>query len=321
MLRLLNSLFVLLCVIIMASCGFVDLRQIGINIEPNEADSVLPESHSPVILKFDTAVVKIDAETVMQISSDLGTMDGDKFWNGNHLYFVPIPGWTAGVRYTLNLMGTIHSVDGRELRLERNVSFYAINKNTPPSLEWYRPFSGASVGTNGIVLEFYFSRSMDRVSVESAFTLEGSGNNVFEWSADDKKLKVIPERTLSPWVLYRWNLRDSARSINGVPLPGIYSGHFTTDLDQTLPQVTNVFPVLFSNGSWYPTGADIETGLGIGQGIAVAFNKPMGENVLRSLRFEPSITGRTEFLSEKKHSLHFYKRPGAGNDIHPDSFG
>jgi hypothetical protein len=44
---------------------------------------------------------------------------------------------------------------------------------------------------------------------------------------------------------------------------------------------------------------DIETDLGSGQSIAVEFNKIMSDNVLRSLRFEPSLTGRAEILSEK----------------------
>ena len=294
-----NNSLILLCAITFVSCGFIDLRQIGITIEPNNPDSVLPGMYSPVIIKFDTGMVKNEAENILQISSDLGTMRGDTFWEGNNLYFVPVSGWTAGVRYTLSLIGNVRSVDGRELRLSRFISFYAINKNTPPMLEWHSPSAGASVGTNDMVFEFHFSRSMDRISVESALALDGIGNKIFEWSDSNRKLKIIPDRALVPWILYQWNLRDSARSADGVPLPKTYSGYFLTNLDQTLPKVTGVYPVLFSDGSWYPTGADIETGLGIGQGIAVDFSKPMGDNVIRSLRFEPSLSGRTEYLSEK----------------------
>jgi len=303
-----NNLFVLLCATILASCGLVDFRPIGIGIEPSP-NSILSESYSPVIIMFDTGMVKNEAESILQVSSDLGAVRGDKFWRGDHLYFVPVSGWTAGIRYTLSLMGTVRSLDGRELRLGHFASFYAINKNTPPLLEWHSPSSGASIGTNNVVFEFHFSRSMDRLSVESALTLDGVGNKIFEWSADDRQLRVIPERDLSPWIMYRWNLRDSARSFDGVPLPKTYSGHFTTCMDQTLPHVTSIFPVLFSDGSWHSTGVCIETGLRQGQGIAVKFNKPMGENVLRSLRFEPYLTGRTEFLSEESIVYIFTRDP------------
>jgi hypothetical protein len=309
MFRFWNKFLILLCVILIISCGFIDLRPIGIEIEPYKTDSLLPDLYSPVILKFDTEMQKDDVEGIMQISSDISSVRGDKHWEENDLYFVPMQGWTAGVRYTLSLLGTIRSVDGRETRIERSVSFYAINKNTPPLLEQYSPVSGSSIGTNNVVFEFHFSRSMDKHTVESAFTFEGIGNKTFEWLDDDKVLKVIPDKSLTPWIMYRWNLKDSAKSIDGVPLPKTYSGFFTTDLDQTLPQVTNVYPALFLDGCWYPTGINLETGLRSGHGVVVSFNKPMGENILRSLRFEPSLTGRTEMLSEKSIVYIFTKDP------------
>lgn len=300
MLRLRNNpLTLLLCTITCVSCGFIDLRPIDISIEPGVSDSLLNYPDSPLIVKFNTEMVKEDAEGIMQVSSDMGLMSGDFSWRGNSLYFTPVPEWTAGIRYTLSLFGTIRSVDGREIRIERFISFYAINKNEHPVLLWHSPADGASVGTGSLIFEYHFSRSMDRQTTESALTIEGIGNKTYTWLSDDKILKISHDKTLSPWTSYRWNLKDSARSKDGVPLPKAYSGSFTTNLDQTLPKVVNVFPVLFSGGSWYPTGSNLETGLGPGNGIAVEFNKPMGENVLRSIRFEPSLAGRTEMLSEK----------------------
>lgn len=288
----------LLCAISVLSCGFIDLRLIEYSITPDISGSVLEETFSPVIIKFDAEMEKTAAEKILQISSDAGVTKGDLSWEGNSLYFTPITGWTAGVRYTASLTGTARSVDGRELRLAHYVSFYAVNDNEPPLLEQHYPAAGESVGTNGIVPEFHFSRPMDRITTESALSIEGTGNNILKWSDDSRTLNVIIENSLSPWTSYRWTLRDSAKSADGVPLPKTYSGYFTTNLDKLLPQVKRVYPVLSSNGAWYPTGADIAAGLASGHGIAVEFNKPMGENVLRSLRFEPALTGRTEMLSE-----------------------
>jgi hypothetical protein len=252
---------------------------------------------------------KNDAEGILQVSSDSGVVKGDRFWEGNNLYFVPASGWTAGVRYTLSLSGTMLAVDGRELRLEHFVSFYAINKNAPPFLEEHVPADGVSLGINDISFEFRFSCPMNRLSVESALTIDGIGNKIFEWSDNDKTLKVIPDSKLSALTLYRWNLQDSAKSADGVPLAKAYSSHFTTDLDKTLPQAEKIYPVLNIGGQWFPIGADIETGLMSGHGIAIAFNKPMGENALTSLRFEPSLTGRAEFLSEKSIVYIFTRDP------------
>ncbi|MCL2229666.1 MAG: hypothetical protein FWC01_01075 [Treponema sp.] len=310
MLRLRNSLTVcLLCALIFLSCGFVDLRPIGIGIEPNDMNSLLPDSFSPLIIKFDTEVIKNEAEGIMQINSDYGSVRGDKFWRNNDLYFVPLQGWTAGVRHTLNLSGTIRSIDGREIRIDRFIPFYAINRNAHPFLAAHYPEPGESVGTNNFIFEFQFSLSMDKLSVETALALDGIGNKTFEWSDNDRLLKVIIDNPLTPWSLYRWSIKDTAKSADGVPLPKTYSGHFTTDLDRTLPSVTGVYPAIFSDGEWFATGANIENGLGGGMGIIISFNKPMGENAARSIRFEPSLSGRAEFLSVDKIVYVFTRDP------------
>jgi len=305
---LINLPFVLLCAYLL-SCGFLDLRPVEISIEPSETNSLLAEVYSPVILKFSTKMERNEAEGILQVSSDSGVVKGDRFWKENDLYFIPVAGWTAGTRYTLSLSGTIRAVDGREIRLERFVSFYAVNKNEPPFLEWFSPFEGESTGTTGFCFEFHFSCPMNRLSVESALSLDGVVNKTYQWSDNDKKLKVINDGKLSAFTLYKWNLQNSAKSIDGVPLAKSYSSYFTTDLDKTLPRVENVYPVLNTNGQWFPTGAKIEKGLMPGQGIAVVFNKAMGENVLRSLRFEPSLTGKIEYLSEKSVVYIFTRDP------------
>jgi len=300
MFRFLNKFLLIFLCVIFTSCGIIDLRPIGIMPEPNEMNSLLPDPFSPLIIRFDTEVVKNEAEGIIQVSSDYGSIRGDKIWRENDLYFMPLQGWTAGVRHTITLSGTIRSVDGREARIDRFIPFYAINRNPHPLLESHFPLPGASVGTNNLIFEFQFSHSMDRLSVESALALEGINNKTYEWSANDHVLNVIIDNPLTPWNLYRWSLKDTAKCTDGVPLPKTYSGYFLTDLDQTLPVVTNVCPALFSDGNWFSTGAEINTGLGQGMGIIISFNKSMGENVLRSIRFEPSLSGRAEFISENK---------------------
>lgn len=308
--RFLSKLFLLLALsAIFLSCGFIDPRPIEYSIEPDGPDAFLSGAFSPVIIRFDAEMIKDEAEKIPQVTSGAGVIRGDFSWEENDLYFTPIQGWTAGIRYTAGFSGTARSVDGRELRLARYVSFYAINRSQPPLLEEHYPADGASVGTGDASLEFYFSQPMDRLTVEYALTTEGISDKTFEWSLDDKKLKVNVTGALSPWTSYRWNIKDSAKSKDGAPLPRTYSGHFTTNLDQNPPRVTGVFPVTRSNGSWYPTGADAKTGLASGQGIAVEFSKPMGDNVLRSVRFEPALAGKTETLSENSVVYIFSKDP------------
>jgi hypothetical protein len=289
------------------ACGFMDLRPMGIHTFPSEEETVLPGEYSRVILSFDTEMDRQKTEALFQINSSGVSVEGDLSWDGNRLSFVPVPGWTPGTRYALVLSGTVYSLDGRELRLDRYVPFYAVHKNPPPLLVGCNPADGASTRTgdlgsvsgSGPVLELRFSRPMEKLSAQAAFTLEGVGEKKYEWLDNDTVLRVTPEKTLSPWKVYRWTVSAKAMSRDGVPLAKEFSARFSTDLDQLMPKLEMVYPVLLSGGRWIPSGGAIETDLGPAQGIALGFNKPMGESVLRSLTFEPSLAGRTESLSEK----------------------
>ena len=290
---------VIIATLFCMSCGFADLRPLEAGTSPKEQDTVLQGEYSPLSVWFNTGMVRKEAENLLQVSSDTGMVEGDRFWNGNTLVFVPAAGWTAGTRYLLSLSGIARSLDGRELRLERYVSFFALNRSAPPFVEWHSPSDGESVGANDLRMEIRFSQAMDRSSVESSLTVEGMADKKTEWSGDGRTITVTSEKSLSPWAVYQWTLKTGAKSADGVPLVQAFSAVFSTDLDRVMPQVSRVYPVLYSDGAWFPAGGSIEDNFGPGLGVAVEFNKPMAEAVLRSLRFEPSLPGRTEKLSEK----------------------
>jgi len=281
-----------------SSCGFVDLRSIDVRTNPKNRDTVVPGEYSPVSVWFGTEMVRNEAENLLLVSSDTGMVEGDRFWNGNTLLFVPAAGWTAGTRYVLGVSGMARAVDGREIRLDIIVPFFALNRSPPPLVEYFSPADGESVSVSGLQFRICFSQPMDKPSVETALTVEGMSGKIFEWQ-DDKTLTLIPERNLSPWTIFRWTIKTSAKSAAGVPLPNVVSAVFSTDYDRLLPQVSGVYPVIHSDGYWFQTGGSLEEDFGPGLGIVVEFNKPMADTVIRSLRFEPSLTGRTEIFSDK----------------------
>jgi hypothetical protein len=158
-------------------------------------------------------------------------------------------------------------------------------------------------------MELNFSRSMERLSVESAILLEGINDKKYEWSNDDSTLTITVSNPLAPLNHYRWTLRDSAKSSDGVPLIQTISGQFNTNLDFNIPYVKKVYPVLYADGCWYPTGLSVESGFGINQSIAVEFNKPMSGTALRSIHIEPPVSLRTEFITESSVICIFTKNP------------
>jgi hypothetical protein len=279
----------------------MDLRPIAVSTSPGGMNEVLSGEYAPVTVSFDTEMIKTDAQGAVQVNSGDGSVEGDFSWEGNRLSFVPLSGWKAGTRYTLSLSGTVYAQDGRELRLDRHVPFYVLSRSGPPVVEFFFPPDGASVevkaGGTGIA-ELRFSLPMDRTSTETAFTMEGLGERFFEWEDGDRLLRISGEKALAPWATYRWTMGARARSRDGVPLAKTVSAQFCTDADRIFPRTPLVFPAIRSGPRWLPAGEDMAGGLGPGQGIIIEFNKPMGENFFRLIRFEPSLAGRTEKISE-----------------------
>jgi hypothetical protein len=262
-------------------------------------NAVLPSAYSPVVVNFGAVMERAGAVELLRITRSGGSVEGDISWNGISLLFVPAAGWTAGVRYELVLSGSAWAVDGRELRVEKYLPFYAVSASGPPLVESFVPPDGASVGTSPgeTRIGIRFSRAMDRLSTEMAFTFEGAGKLSYAWEDGDTLLTVQSEKNLEPWTVYRWSLGEGALGKDGVPLGKKSGGHFVTDSDRIVPRVTAVFPMLRSGGIWLPSGGTIENDLGPGQGIGIDFNKPMSEKVLLSMRIDPSLSGRAEFRS------------------------
>ncbi|MDR3138607.1 MAG: Ig-like domain-containing protein [Treponema sp.] len=284
------------------SCGFMDLRPIGIRVYPGEPGLLLPGPFTPLVLAFDTPMENLSTERILRVSFNGGQVEGDLNWEENKLSFVPAAPWSAGIGYTLSLLGTVYAEDGRELRLAKYIPFSARSSASQPSLSSFVPSEGASVGItpeDGAYVELNFSLPMDRKTTEDAFSLSGTGDLRFSWRENGRVLRIDTGNPLSPWELYRWTLSDGALSRAGAPLAKSASAWFTTDRDRIFPRVSRTCPMIQKDGTWLDTGGALEDGLGSGLAVGVEFNKPMERaSLLRALRFEPSLAGRTEQLSE-----------------------
>ncbi|MDR0388707.1 MAG: Ig-like domain-containing protein [Spirochaetaceae bacterium] len=297
----LTALF--LAVFLAASCGFADLRPVPYTTVPERAYGVLYGSYAPVLVRFGTEMVQSEAEKLISISFREGPVSGDLGWDGNTLYFTPRSPWSAGLQYTLSLNGNAFAKDGRELRVSSYMPFYAEKTGALPFLRSFSPGDGISVGVNpeeGALLVLEFSESMDRKSTEYAFTWDCPGDKDVLWYNDDRSLELRPKEKLNPWTAYHWSISTRAKSRDGIPLAGKYEGTFITNRDTLIPAVERCFPLAASGPAWVETGGNIGDGLGSGGAIGVGFTKAMNrESMLRSLRFEPGLAGRTEQLDDR----------------------
>jgi hypothetical protein len=288
--------------VLLGSCkNFINLEPIGFSTYPGGDNTVLETETTALSVRFDTAMDHLETQKALSAGSAGGAFRGDMFWRGDTLYFQPLEPWLPGVRYSLSLEGTIYALDGREDRVSKHVPFYAVTREAAPYGIGFSPEEGASVGVGsaeGAFVRIVFSRPMDRQSTADAFSLEGVSEKELRWFEDDTVMEAHPKNSLAPWTVYRWTLSDKARSRGGVPLGKGMNGSFVTDADRVLPRVTEVYPLIRGgpeSGSWWiKTGAAPENGLGHDQALGIEFNKPMDESVLRSLRFDPPLPGRTE---------------------------
>jgi len=300
-----NRSWLLLLHAFLAGCGaFVNLKPINITVYPGADNTVLPTETSAISVHFDTAVDRLEAQKILSVNFAGGTVKGDLDWQGDTLFFTPLEPWQPGLRYTVNLNGTIYALDGREERVSRYVPFYAVHRAAAPYALEFSPVNGASVGVrpdNGAFVRIVFSEPMDRFSTD-AFSLNGVSNLEFVWSEDDTVLEAYPKMPLNPWTDYRWTVSTKAKGRNGVFLGREINGQFVTDADRLLPAVKEVFPLIrgavASGARWIKTGAPMESGFGSGQAIGIEFNKPMDESALRNIRFEPSLAGHTEMWKD-----------------------
>lgn len=289
-------------IVLLVSCkNFINLEPIGFSIYPGGDNTVLDTENTALSVRFDTAMDHLETRKALSVGSTGGAVRGDTLWQGDTLYFHPLEPWLPGVRYSLSLEGTIYALDGREDRVSKHVPFYALSREAAPYGLGFSPADGASVGVSsggGAFVRIVFSRPMDRQSTADAFSLEGVGEKEPRWFDDDTVMEVHPKNSLAPWTVYRWTLSDKARSRGGVPLGKGMNGSFVTDADRVLPRVTEVYPLIRggpeSGSRWIKTGAAAENGLGHNQALGIEFNKAMDESVLRSVRFDPPLAGRTE---------------------------
>lgn len=299
-----RSLIKLLCFFFVflppsTGCRFMDLRSINISCEPDKPYTVLDTETTALQIHFGTGMIKREAEKALVITASNTLVQGDFSWLNSTLVFTPVPNWIPGQLYHLTLKGSIRSEDGRELRPNLDIPFFAVSDKAAPVLLSSFPQDGSSVGTaEPLLMEFEFSRRMDPLSVEEALVLQGFPEPEYIWSQENRLLQLAFQQRLNPWTDYKWTLSRQACSVYGVPLCRVYSASFVSDADTELPEVLRSYTAVYSEPSWIDTGQGLDA-LDRNCAIAVQFNKPMDtQHIENLLRLYPAVSGRIEACSQ-----------------------
>jgi hypothetical protein len=287
-----------------ASCGLVDLREVPVSTDPSRSGAVLDDSRYAVSAEFGAAMEQDDAEKAFSVESEDGAVEGDFFWSGKTLAFLPVDKWKPGVRYRLVLKGTIKAKDGREARPDIDLPFYALRGPGAPIVASFTPADGASILADpdrGAYVELVFSEAMDRQSAEDAFSLSPSAELDFSWNAGGTVLRATPKEDLSVCASYRWTIGTEALAADWAPLARSEAGRFATDGDAVPPRVVRTFAAARLGASWVEAGpslADIPPGGAFG----VEFSEAMDDaSARRSLSFSPALSGAADRVDARRY--------------------
>ncbi len=299
--RMVSLLFVAM-VAATFSCDLIDLRPVAVSTMPASAYTMLASRESCVVVTFSAEPERLEAERAFLVRSPEGAVEGDFSWNGPGFTWKPVSPWNPGLRYRLILKGSIRTLDGREVRPEIDLPFFAQRSTGQPLLSSFTPAQGSSIGvsTGSLpVLKLEFTEAMEVLSTETAFNLKPAAECCFSWNTEQTILYITPKEKLSVCSMYRWTLGTGARAVDGTPLGRSAGGTFITNLDSTPPRVERAYPVFHSGGAWVEAAADL-SGLDARHSLAVLFSEPIEPvSAIGGIRLEPSQTGRSDAVGPR----------------------
>lgn len=171
------------------------------------------------------------ADTVVRYNVYRGTTSGDLTKvgdvNGNTLSY-RASGLVNGTEYFFAVdaedSGGKHSARSDEVSATPSV----VTALTPPTVRATSPTDGApSVGTNANIT-VTFSKPMDSISTEAAFSASPGVSCTFTWSPDDTRLTCNPDADLDPNQAYTITIDTGAQDQDGNALATLKEFTFTT---------------------------------------------------------------------------------------------
>ncbi|MEJ5272749.1 MAG: Ig-like domain-containing protein [Spirochaetota bacterium] len=216
---------------------FITFSLTSCNIDDND---IIGTEYKSIILTFNLDLKPNNIENYIMIEKD----NGSKFevyyeLNSNVLTITPKSKWEPYQRYWLKISSTLESVEGKKF----GNNFYRVFQSTEDIIPVSANLAFPDI-KNGVVndeisyLQFYFSSEVDRLSVQSSFSISPSTNGYFEW-IDNRQLKYHFKDKVIPGKSYTISISGNARDINGLPVKE-FSRTFDYKIDTQLPYISEI---------------------------------------------------------------------------------
>lgn len=122
------------------------------------------------------------------------------------------------------------------------------NDTTSPAINSTSPSFGQEYVSLNRAIEVFFSESMDKGSVEGAFSIDPNISRIFTWGGDKKTLIFTPDNIFDAQTTYTVTISKEAKDSAGNTRGSDYVWSFTTGIepDTTPPEVSSTDPVEMS---------------------------------------------------------------------------
>jgi hypothetical protein len=296
-----NSFFLLIAIWQLFCCDIINLEQIQYSTFPAEREAIVGETdlRQPIWIEFSITPNKTSAEDLFLVTSTTGNQNGDFSWQGNRLYFTPVPQWQKARRYVFSFNGELQAEDGRSFDIRCTVPFYAGEKGNLPELMGVTPQNGETVDV-GTALILTFSQPIDQESFIDEFSLAPNTDYERVWDPTGTIVIITPEDQWNNLTQYNWHISDKLESTDGVKVVQSYSGSFLTQVDDTAPLIQSITAAAPDWITPFPDRAPPDlNNLCYKDAIKIAFSEPgiafcepvNYQTVQGAFHIEPSVVG------------------------------
>jgi hypothetical protein len=240
--------------LLLCGCAIISFEKLTVTVWPYEPDAVLAAAASPWV-EFPDSPDRPSVQRLLTLSSPDGQVSGDFRWDGNRMYFDPVPTLRPGVRYVFAYRGRVTLENGQAFDADEEVPFYVGHTGPGPGLLSSDPSDGEIVAIDR-PLVLSFSTPVDANSFSREFDLQPSMETIVNWDVAGRVVTITPRDEWANLATYTWKTGKDMAAPDGTPIGIEYGGRFRVQEDSTAPMVTSIVPGIRATLS--PTGNDLD---------------------------------------------------------------
>ncbi|MDR1893336.1 MAG: Ig-like domain-containing protein [Spirochaetales bacterium] len=168
-------------------------------LPPLEVESV--SIGEAVEILFSAAVEPGAVRRAFSLTEDNNSMEGQFVITSRSLTFTPFNGIKANHKYEIRLSTLAEDLQGNSLVREFRHVFYTKDDLTPPEILSVFPDNEESCPVPPSFLSFTFSKSVDPLTFERAFSLSPSLDLIPLWTENNTQVRLIPAK---PFAVNTW---------------------------------------------------------------------------------------------------------------------